>query len=325
MALLSSVVQVGLESTYNTFASPTRAYEGMVDNFTRDQTFLESVGFRAGLETVRDDRTKAVMLGGSGSLELDFMRHGMGLLLQGMIGTVSGPTQVAATTAYTQDHATASADPGNSFTIQWLRSVTDGSTQVFTYTGCTVTGWSLSQGTDGFLKINIDFDFANENTTDAAATPVYVTTTPFCFVEASVEIDTSAIENVTELDFASTVATKTDRRYLRNSAVKKQPRRNGVPEYTGNLTVDFDSTTMYDDFVANTHRQLTFRWIGATDEIESGQTFEVTLDMPVVELRGDTPNVSLSDLTMQPVPFKVLHDGTNPAYTLSLKSTDTAL
>ena len=142
MSILDAAILVGQESTYNTAVALTRAYEGKADTFTRSQQRIESVGFRADMQTLRSDRVVTVNEGGSGSIEIDAMDGGLGLLMQGCLGTSAGPVQQAATAAYLQTYSTSDAAPGVSYSIQILRPTLETGSSAFTYTGCVITGWS---------------------------------------------------------------------------------------------------------------------------------------------------------------------------------------
>lgn len=326
MSILDNAVMLGVESTYGTPVALSRAYEAKGDDMKDAPDYLESVGFRAGLQTVRSDRRTRINMGGAGSWELDVMDKGLGLLMQGLLGAVSGPTQVAATTAYEQTHTSTADGPSTSYTTQYLRSrVGTDAVQPFTYHGSVPTGWRLSQGNDGLLTLEVDWDFEDEDTSTGAGTPTYVAAqTPFNWSNAVVTYNSAALD-CKDFDFAADLMMKTDRRYLRGSSLKKQPERTGVPEYSGSFTADFEDTTEFALFKAGTIAPLSVLWSGATDAIESGHTFEFQVTCPEVQLIGETPEMSLTELTNQPLPFKVLDDGSNPSVSVRIKSTDTAL
>ena len=94
-SILDQVVQVGVESTYGTAVAPTRAFEAKADTFTRDTEYIQSVGFRRDMQTIRSDRDDTISLGATGSIELDVMDKGLGLLLQNALGTSSIAQQLS--------------------------------------------------------------------------------------------------------------------------------------------------------------------------------------------------------------------------------------
>ena len=80
-SILDQLIQIGVESTYGTAVAPTRAYEGQSDTFTREVEFIESVGFRQAMQTVRSDRHDTISVGASGSIEVDVLNKGHGLII----------------------------------------------------------------------------------------------------------------------------------------------------------------------------------------------------------------------------------------------------
>lgn len=325
MSLLDAAVHVGKESTYGTAVTPTRSFEAKADGWKSEREGLESVGMRAGMQTTRSDRRKVINMGGAGAIEVDVLNKGMGLLLDGLLGTTTGPTQQSSTIAYLQTFASNEDGPTSSFTVQLIRPyVASGSSAAFTHHGCMATGWGLSQEVNGLLTLNIDYDFEDVDTATSAATATYpAAASPFDWTQAVLTVGGSAFD-VRSFEFQADLAMKTDRRYLRGSALKKQPVRSGVPEYSGTIVADFDALTRYNEFVAGTVvEDVVITWTGA--QIVSGHDYTIAIAFPAVQWTGESPEASISDVSTQPLPFKVLHDGTDPAVTLTYKSIDTSL
>lgn len=321
-SVLDAAILVGVESTYGTPAALTRAFEGKADAWKRSQEYLESVGFRGGMHTARSDRRKAVLMGAEGSLEVDFLTKGMGLLLSGLLGTVPTPTLVG-TTAYTQTHATSTDGPSRSYTFQVLRPTSAGALQAFTYHGAVPTGWTLTQEVGSNLALSVDFDAEDEDTVTAAGTPTYpATASPFDWTQAVVSLNSTPTD-FSKFEVTADLGMKTDRRFLRGSPLKKKPIRTSVPTFEGSLEGEFEGTSIHALFAAGTIASLSAVWTGSL--IEASHPFQVTVTLPAVQFTGESPEASLEDVTVQPAPFRVLHDGTNPAITILVKSTDAAL
>lgn len=316
------------EGAYGSAAALTRAFEAQSDPWKRKQSYVESVGMRAGMQTLRSDRSKAVNMGAEGSVEVDFLNLGMGLLLRDLFGSTTGPTLVSGTTR-DQVHSTTKDGPQNSATIQLLRPFVDGSSQPFTYTGCVCTGWELTAEADKYLKLKADYHARNEDTAAGAGTPVY----PAGSVPFQWDMVTTSSIGGTPIDFQK-VSVKadykmaTDRRFLKSgtaNAQQKQPRVGGLPEYTGELQAEFATLAEYARFVAGTVLAAQFVWTGAQIDAAPLTNFQVTVDLAAIQYTGDTPQVSLSELPKQPLPFKVLHDGSNPAVKVTVRSNEAAL
>lgn len=321
---LDTAILLGKESTYGTPVSLTDSYEGKADTWKREQEILSSDGFRGGAHTKRSDRRTVVNMGGTGSLEIDILNKGFGFLAQAMFGTVSGPTQNDATTAYTSTHQTATDAPGDSYTVQVQRvGATSGTVQSFTHHGAVVTGWTITQEVGGYLMVNLDFDFEDVDTLTADGTPSYPSgTTPFDWTQVVVSVDGTNTD-VSSFELTGDLGLKTDRRFLRGSALKKQPTRSAVPIFSGSMGGEFLDTTLYDHWVAGDIVPIIATWTGAT--IEGAYSYEFKLTMEACQLTGESPEASVEEIASQPVTFDVLYDGTNPAVKLEYTSTDTSL
>ena len=324
-SLLDQVVSVGIESSFNSAETSTvRSYEAKADTFQRDVEYIQSIGFRRDLMTIRSDRDDTISLGATGSIELDVMDKGLGLLLQNALGTATGPVQQGATAAYLQTHATSDSLPTGSYSVQVSRVDNTGTLRTFTYEGSQITGWNVSQDLGAATSMTFNFDSENEQTTTGEATPAYVSSTdPYVFTEAAIEIDDSAITSFTSFSLDADLGAKTDRRFIQGSATKGQPKRSSVPMYTGTIDGEFASLTQYAAFVAGTTFKLEFICTKGTAIAGAYYPF-FHVTMPVCKWTGSTPVASLDDLTTISLPFTVLDNGSDAAVTITYQSTDTA-
>lgn len=323
-SVLSNFCSLAKETTYGSATtSSARAFENKADTFQRDMEYIESVGMRKDMQTIRSDRHDSISLGASGSIELDVLNKGLGLLLQGSLGTSSGPTQQSATTAYLQTFESGADSANVSYTVQMGKTTSAGSTQSFTYEGSVITGWNISQDLGAATSMTFNFDCENEQNSTALATPSYPTAAdPFNYTMSTIEVDDSAVSTFTSFSLDADLALATDRRFLKGSATKSQPKRNGVPSYTGTITGEFADMSSYEDFINGTQVKLEFICTGATIESSEKYLFHVT--MPKVVFTGSTPTVSLDSLGVQELPFVALDDGSNAAVKIEYKSTDTS-
>lgn len=327
MSILDASVNVGVETTYGTPVTPTRSFEAKADSWTRAQSRIESVGMRANMQALRSDRVTTVNMGGAGSIEVDMLTSGMGMLLQGALGTKAGPTQVDATSAYLQTYETSDSAPADSYTIQIIRPTLETSSQQFTHHGAKLTGWSLSQGVDGLLVWSADFDSEDVDISTAAATPAYpASATPYDWTQCTATLDvdgTPIVLDLLDLSFNANLGLKTDRRYLRGSELKKEPVRSAMPSYTGSMTLDFTGTDRYAEWTAASTVDIELKWVGAL--IDSPNYNEVKLRMKACNWTDGNPVVSLSDTPKITLPFQALHNGSDAVCTMSYQSADTAV
>ena len=323
-SILDQVVQVGVESTYGTAVAPTRAFEAKADTWARDVEYIESVGFRKDQQTIRSDRHDTISIGATGSIEVDVLNKGMGLILQHALGGSSGPTQQGGTAAYLQTFETNDVGPATSYTVQVGKVDSNGGLQSFTYEGSVITGWNISADLGSAVSMTFDFDSEAEQNTTALASPSYPSGTDvFVYTDVTVEIDDSAVSSFQSFSLDGDLGMKTDRRFLKGSAVKGQPLRNALPSYTGSLSGEFQTMGNYEKFVAGTLFKLEFiATMGTAIAGSYYPLFHVT--MPKCVFTGSTPTASLDDLTTIELPFTVLDDGSNAAVKIEYQSTDTS-
>ena len=323
-SIFDQALSVGLESTYGTAVAPTRSYEGQSDDWQREMEYITSQGFRDGMQTTRGDRYENVSLGATGSVSVDVLNKGMGLILQHSLGASVAPAQVGGTAAYTASFTTNDIGPAGSYTWQMLRTSTNGTVNCFTYEGCKATNLDFEMALGSNLNMTIGFDAENEQIATSAATPVYVAaTSPFPYTQAAIELDNSAVVNITGASVSLDLAMKTDRRFLKGAATKGEPLRNGVPAYTGSLTAEFSSMADYNRFVAGSNHKLELIMTGTTAIAASNFPF-FHITMPQIRFEGATPVASLDDLGSVEMPFTILDGGVGAAVTIATQSTDTA-
>ena len=321
--VLDTAILLGKEVTYGTPVTLTHAYEGKADLLKRSQERIESVGFQAGLQGKRSDRIVTVNMGGDGSLEFDILNKGFSFILQAMLGSISGPTQIDATSAYKATAATTADDPADSYTVQVQKNDTSGTQRNFTYHGSTITGWSITQDVGGLLVASLNLDFEDVDTITSAGTPAYPdAASPFDWTQTVATLDGDATD-ISSFSLDVDLALKTDRRFLRGSELKKRPCRMGVPQFTGAMAMEFEDLTIYDDFVAGSVLPIVITWTGAV--IDSPEVFEFVITMPACQYTGETPEASLSDVPKQAIPYEAMWNGTDPVVTIEVTSTDTAL
>ena len=276
------------------------------------------------MQTTRSDRYDLVSLGATGTVQVDFLNKGMGLILQHALGASSGPTQQGATASYEATFSTNDTGPTGSYTWQMLRTDSGGTSRCFTYEGAVCTNVSFEAALGSNLNMSLSYDAEEEQTSTGAATPTYVaSTTPFPFNTIAIEIDDSAVTNITGVSIDLDLGMRTDRRFLKGSATKSQPRRASVPAYSGTLSAEFSSLSDYNNFVAGGSHKLEVIATQAT--AIAGSYYPLAhLTMPAVRFEGSSPAASLDDLTTIELPFTILDNGSDAAFSITTQSTDTS-
>ena len=325
MSTLDTAILVGVEDTYGTAATLTRAYEVQSDSIARETEYLESVGFRPGIAAALHNRRRPIHMGASGSLDLDVLDRGMGLLLATIIGPTDGPQETdGGSGVYVTEFVADREAPPKSLTVQVQRGTIEDALPIpFTYVGGVCTSWRLQHEVGSFLRLEATYDFQAEKTDVAAGSPTYPADgVPFDWGQCVITLDGNAVD-ATSFELTAELGMKTDRRFLRGSTLKKRPARTSVPVYEGTIEVEPD-TSLYDLYVSGEPVDMTVTWTGG--QIGStGSDYAVTITIPAVQLTGQTPTASLDDATVQSVPFRVLWNGEDAPLTVTVQNADTAL
>lgn len=320
---LSAQLGVAPEVTYGTIVAPTRFFE-LADggeSLKLDADRIESTGLRAGRRTQHSGRVVINVKGAGGDLNFDVLTKDFGFWLKYCLGKVvtSQPAAGPAPTVYDHTGTIDDLTTAGSFTLQVGRPSTDGTVRPFTYAGCMVTSWEFSVGVDGLLTLKMTVDAQREDTATALAVASYTAGAELhSFVGGLVTLAGSAYD-VNELTLTGTNGLKTDRRFIRQSVLKKQPLENAMREFGGNLSAEFGDFTPYNRFVNGTYATLQLKFEGSIIETTYKHTLQI--DLPVVRFDGETPNLDGKDVVQQPLPFKVLDDGTAEPITVLYRTT----
>lgn len=310
---LDASIGIGQETTYGTLSADVEGYEGQADSWKTEREFIESVGFRAGMQTARADRRNVVNMGGEGELEVDLLDSGAGSLLSAAFDktTVTETDGVRTTVLETSD---VSAAP--SFSAQMVRPGTDGSRVAYKHLGCVATEWSLTAEVEEAVKLAVTFDFQDvQHTANGAeiVDPTYpVEAYPYDWTRTAIELKRggSAVTfDATSLELTGELGMKTDRRFLRANELKKKPVRNALPTYEGTLEGEFSAASLglYEAFIAGEVCALTVTFLG----VLPGSS--LTIDVPAIQFTGESPEAATDEVTVHNLPFRVLDPGDGSA------------
>lgn len=149
------------------------------------------------------------------------------------------------------------------------------------------------------------------------STPLTLTYSDTLGDVAAVTINTASVTGSTP---GATVATPTPG----VSSSRHEPMRTGTPAPTGSLAWKYQGPAYYDAFVAGEEFGLTAVWQGDTG-IEADGTVKpsLTIEIPSLFFTGDDPEISPDSPTVQSLPFEVADNGTDPAVTITVVTSDT--
>ena len=306
---LDASIGIGAESDYGTAASALTGYEGKSDSWKVSREFIESVGFRAGLQTARADRRVIVNMGGEGELELDLLDAGSGDVLRAVFDKHTA-TDTGGKTTHVLETAVYSGAP--SFTAQMVRPTVEGTRVAYKHVGCVAKEFTLSADLKGPVGLKIGFDFQDVGHTKIPAQILPLaypadaraydwTRTALTLKRAGV----SAPVDASKLEIKADRGLKTDRRFLRGSSLKRKPVRAAVPTYEGSLEGEFTDATLplYEAFLAGEILGLAVDLAGLTPGTSMRWEF------PAIQFTGESPEASLDDVTAMKLPFRILDPG----------------
>jgi hypothetical protein len=319
---LAAQLGFAAESTVGTYATPDHFTEMLQESLKLQIERIESKAIRASNRVLRSDRWVANKKGVSGDVQFEVANKGFGLLFKHMLGAATVTTPTGATDTRLQTFTLDDMD-GLSLTVQVGRPDTSGTVQPFSYLGCKVTSWELSNAVDGLLALTLSFDGMDEDTSQDLESVSYPTSQELLsFVGGSIKIADSAYD-VTSFSVKGDNGLKTDRYFIRDSTLKREQLPAQMVELSGQIASEFGGTTAYERFTEGTMASIEALWQGST--IEGSFKYQVKVTLPKCRFDGETPNVGGPDILEQPLPFKALYDGTNEPITIEVQTTDTAV
>jgi hypothetical protein len=142
------------------------------------QQLIRSAGLRAANRMLRTDRVARGRKTVAGQVNHEVHNKGFGLLLKHMHGKAAVIT-TPATGVLTRDQTfDGLGDPvGLSMTVQKGVPDVGGTVRSFSYLGCKVASWSLSNSVDGILMLGVTWDGIDEDTGQSLAAASYASST----------------------------------------------------------------------------------------------------------------------------------------------------
>jgi hypothetical protein len=322
---LGAQIGIAAETTYGTYAAPSKFIEFTKESLVLKKTTAQSAGIAAGRLMALSSRRVLTQKEASGSIELEVTNKAMGLFLQALMGTTVTPVQQGATTAYLQTHNLADT-AGKSLTIQKGVPLTTGTVTDKTFVGCKILSAEFSCEVGGMLMATFEFDGKDCDETQTLSVASYPTMSPFHFGQMGLKTGTfgaeAALDGVRKVSIKIERPQATDRFYANQSALKKEPISNDLVKVTGSLEMDYVATTVDDLHTSDGATSLVWEFIGPIIEAANAETFRITL--PAIKVDDAPPTVEGFDVVRPTFNFTGLYDGTNPV-SITYISTDAAL
>jgi len=330
-------VGIGVESTYATPVTPTRWYEFTDEDFQYKPMRKQGKGMRVGGRLARSGRRVTTGLEADGSLELECVSKGMGLLLQACLG--NGVSTLVSGSTYQQQFTL--GDVLNALTVQKGIVREDGTVDPYTFGGMVVSDWEISAQQDEIATIKVNFDGSGAFSTATSYTAPSYPTAPslFTFTQGAIYSGTytapttttlasaaTQLANVTEFSLQGDNALTGGQRTF-GSAGKRQtkPRPGGREEgLKGKLKTIYTDVVARDAAVNDTDFTIVLTFTSA-ESLSSG-TAQMQIAIPVARLEPTTPTANGGDVVEVDYDFTVL-DGLVAAQpiVISIRTADTAL
>jgi len=332
---LDAQLMAALETTWGTAVTPTKTYEFNSESLSWEPTWLEPTGLRVGTKYKRASRLVQSRQSVSGSIELEHASRGMGTLWKAALGsTVTTPTLVLGS-AYKQVH-----NPGDflgkSLTLQVGRPEPSGTVRPHTYAGCKVQSWEFSVSDNEVATLSLDVDGRSEATATALATAAYTSGAEvFNFSQVTVFKTGGTVAGATELTVTGGVTVPgvargitikgespkaTERFGLGNVGLKSEQLENDVPMITGSIEAEWDRTTWYDAFKANTTTAIELKLEGSVISGTDKNTIHIVI--PAAKFKASPFQVGGPDIVTGTVDFEAYSDESNSPLMVKLISAD---
>ncbi|GLP71039.1 hypothetical protein TUSST3_76590 [Streptomyces sp. TUS-ST3] len=322
---LGAQLGISAESSYGTFVAPSKFLEFTKESLVLKKTTAQSMGIAAGRLLPLSSRRVLTRKEVQGSLEMEVVNKGMGVILQQLMGTSVTPVQQGVTTAYLQSHILASV-AGKSLTIQKGVPLTSGTVTDKTLVGCKITSGEFSCGVGEMLTASFEIDGKDCDETQTLAAASYSNMSPFNFSQMALKTGTYSSE--TALDGVRKVSVKIERPqdverfYANQAALKREPIENDQVKITGSLETDYVGTTLDDLHTSDGATSLVWEFVGPLIASTFYETFRITL--PAIRLDEGPPAVDGFGVIKPTFNFTGLYDGTNQPK-IEYISTDVAL
>lgn len=323
MAIRSGIAaQLGVaaETTWGTFQTPDHWYEPDSESFGLTINRIESQGLRQNNRLTRTDRWAAGSIDVKGDIELPVLSKSFGLLFKHMLGA----SNITADGAGFK-HTSSMGDPfGLGLTVQIGRPDVGGTVRPFSYTGCKVDNWELSNAVDDMLKLKLGFDGANETTAQALASPSYAAGTEvFYFTEGQITVGGSSSYNVHNWNVQNSVGIKGDRYFINSSGVKKEQIINAFMQPQGTLSCEFTDLTGYNLYTSGTLADIVLTYTGVLT-YDTAKPNKIVITLKNCRFDGSTPNLNGPDIVDFTGNFKLVYDGVNTPVQIDYYTADSA-
>lgn len=333
---LSGQLMMAPETTHGTYAAPTRGYEinAGTGDFGIKKGAVTSAGLRGSGLVARAGRRRVSTRHAEGSVTMDAMPTGLGMLLKQIFGGTPTAVQIGSTDAYTQTYTLADMGPNLGATIQLGVPDTGGTVHPYTYLGSRVTEATFEQkGGETPPPLNIATTWHVRDITEAQGLVSWVDPAeahaPYAFADWECLLgdfgDEEAIDGVSDFQFKVTRKQKTDRYYAGDAGRRRAPILNDLTGLEMTINADYVlKADLADRIPTDEPFSMINRWTGQAIDEDSNFTLEIAT--PCVVIEGPTPSLTGGfEVVSGKYKLTILDDDDNAPLTVTYISTDIAL
>lgn len=307
------------EITYGTPVTPDRAFRFRPpESLKADRERIESQGIHPGQRVLRSDQWYEGKVAVGGDVMLELENKGQGRWWKHALGGVATTQPDAGNSPTVYKHTFTPGDLPVGQTIQKGVPGSDGTVQPFTYHGCRVASWKLECSVGEIATCTFSMVGEDEDNSTALAVPTLATgIRAMTFTNGVLTVGGSGLDVASiTLEGANSLDAN---RYFLGSKLRKNALESDLRNFTGGLDPEFAGLTNYNRFKNGTEAELVLTFTGGI--IEDALSFQ-TVVTAHVRFDGETPAVGSRGIVRQPMPWKVVDDGTT-SIKVEYQTTDT--
>lgn len=298
-------VGFGTEGTYGTPVAPSRYVPFNSESLALAEERIVSASIRGFQPRVWAAGNRAV----DGDIELDLLYQGQEWLWKYFFGTVTTTGLEAGGTGAYQHVFTPNATMYTGLSVEIGKDLF-----AHRFHGCKVESFALTAAVNDFLRSTFTI-MGEDNGTTTVASPTYPTIIPIVFTEVGTFTMMGTSTNVAGFTLTGVNGLAPDRRFL-GSKLRKEPIRNAFMEVTGELTLELEGTTLYNQFANGAEGSMQMKAAGATIIGTTAYTFQI--DLPRIVFDGHAANIAGPEIIPLTIPIRAFYDTTNTLDMLKL-------
>jgi hypothetical protein len=316
---LGGAVGIAAETVYGTWVAPTRALEVHSSKLQEVPHIAQGTGLAYGRSVNLASRRVPMWFDATGSIDLEFLNSGMGLLLANIMGSSATLAAIGTTSAYRGTFNYGIPDGQNYLSIQNLVPDTAGTIRAESFHGCKIekTTFTIDMQNPLMLNLTIDSQFRDE--VPVAFTPSYTANTAI-FTAFGMQFKAGArgseafIDGVKKFTLNIERGLKKDRIYV-GGTHKDEPTTNAITKINGTMDVDLlptNKAVLWDLVHSQTAvPSIVADFVGPAIGA-SGYNHELVLSANSVFIdSAGTPELDGPDIVTASLPFEVLTDSSN--------------